>query len=753
MKVNPVLLLVLFLTISVSHGQMLPNEKINSLSATRYSNYVKSFFKVDAEKIALINAKVIDGTGSPSRNGQNILILNEEIIKVGDKGSFEIPDGFKIIDLTGRTVIPGLVGTHNHMRLPQGAMLFTSPRLYLACGVTTIQTCGTGNPHEEIEISRSIKFGEQLGPQIINSSPYFTGSEGKSNFIRFTDEKMIRDTIRYWAGKGVKWFKVYRHTRPQDLEVIIDEAHKNDAKVTGHLCATTFQEAGKLGIDAIEHGFIHSFDHADGKENNTCSGNRDFRSDLDINSKPVKKAQQTLIEHNVALTSTLAIFEAQARGKADPRALKAMSPFHVTAYRDRRRRMIEKGDHWYFKEEWLKKSMQYDLMFYRAGGLLTAGPDPGLHNLPGFGDQKNYELFIEAGFTSEEAIHVMTSNGAKLLGRDNIGKIASGMLADLVVLNGDLEADPINIREVEIVFKKGKGYDPEKLLQSVKGHVGSETDNYMTYLGQRLPGAVPELFAQNFISLPEQHEFGSIFSKNNKEFFYGIDKEGKAEIGYTKLLDGVWTSPKTLISHDTFSFNDPMLSADEKRLYFISDMPSNEKGNKKDYDIWFIERNNDSWSAPTNAGSQINSPGNEYYVSFSNNGTLYFASDRNSVEGKINNFDIYSSEQKNGKFKEPLMLPGSINSKGYEADVFIAPNESYLIFCSVRKEGFGQGDLYISFRNDDGTWSKAKNMGKIVNNEFHQLCPFVSQDGKYLFFTSNQDIYWVTSDIIETFRP
>ena len=751
-RVHKILIFVFLVSLQSCAQQQVRESQV---SKTTLSDYTKSFVSIDTPRIALVNAKVIDGTGHAAQTAQTILVRNGIIEDVQNTNSLQIAADFYQIDLKGKTVIPGIIGMHNHMRIPRSALLSTSPKLYLASGVTTIQTCGTGNPYEEIAIAKSINKGEQAGPEIINSAPYFTGPEGKSHFIRFTNETMIRDTIRYWARKGVKWLKVYRNTRPSDLQVIVDEAHKNNLKVTGHLCATSYTEAANIGIDAIEHGFIHNYGHATDREVGVCSGNTDFRTNLAIDSEAIKKVQQRLIKNGVALGSTLAIFEAQANMQADVRDLEVMAPFHQEAYRQGNIRYREKGEDWYFKKEWLTKAMAYELQFFRQGGLLVAGPDPGLHNMPGFGDQKNYELFIEAGFKPEEAIQVMTSNGARLLERSDIGTIEKGKVANLVILDGDLERHPGVIRKVETVFKNGVGFKSDKLIHSVKGNVGSETDNSMFYFGQKEPKNHPELFAPNLVSKPNRHEFGCTLSKDGSEFYFGVDNNGVMEIHYSILDEGVWSPQKKLFESDSISFNDPMLSPDQKRLYFISNQAHGEIRIKDDTDIWYVERENkgSEWSKPLPLGPAVNSDLNEYYASFTNDGTLYFASKDRSEDAPQYAYDIFRSKYKNGGFQKAKKLPETINTNRYEADIFVAPDESYMIFCSIRKNGLGQGDLYISFRDETGNWSESVNMGDSINTEKHELCPFVSPDGKYLFYTRNQDIYWVSTNILGKYKP
>ena len=272
------------------------------------------------------------------------------------------------------------------------------------------------------------------------------------------------------------------------------------------------------------------------------------------------------------------------------------------------------------------------------------------------------------------------------------------------------------------------------------------------YFGQQEPSLTPELFAPHMISLPDRYEFGCTLSEDGKAFYFGVDNEGKMEIHYTRWDKGVWTPPKNLFPGDSCSYNDPMLSPDENRLYFISDRPLQVPGTKKDIDLWYVEKEGSEWSEPRNLGLPVNSKLNEYFCSFTKDGTLYFASRSKEEEAPEYAFDIYYATLQEGSYTTPHKLPEAINTDQYEADVFIAPDETYMIFCSIREEGYGSGDLYVSFKNEQGSWTDAVNMGEPINTKGHELCPFVTKDGKYLFFTSNQDIYWVSSDVLDAYR-
>lgn len=279
-----------------------------------------------------------------------------------------------------------------------------------------------------------------------------------------------------------------------------------------------------------------------------------------------------------------------------------------------------------------------------------------------------------------------------------------------------------------------------------------KVEDRLKYLEQKPPSLTPEIFAPDLISKNTESEFGSVFNKEATAFFYGVDMGGRTEIRHSELIGDKWSAPKTILSHEKYGFNDPFLSPDEKRLYFISERTLDGLGAKQDHDIWYVEKEGKEWSAPINAGPNINSNRNEYYISFTENGTMYFSSNKITADKKQNSFDIYFSKSIDGVFQKATALGDSINTSNYEADVFVDPKETYIIFCARRQEGLGRGDLYISFKNADGTWTKSINMGEKINTKNHELCPFVSSDGKYLFYTSNQDIYWVSSKIIDELK-
>lgn len=280
----------------------------------------------------------------------------------------------------------------------------------------------------------------------------------------------------------------------------------------------------------------------------------------------------------------------------------------------------------------------------------------------------------------------------------------------------------------------------------------SEQDHSARYLGQTPPQLNPEKFAPEIISTPRGAEFGSIFTRDAKTFYYAVDIDGKSSIRQSTFDGNTWSKPVAILQHGEYSFNDPFLSKDESRLYFISDRATDGAGPKKDFDIWYLTREGDTWSEPKRPTGAINTQADEYYVSISDKDKMFFSSNVAADSSRKHDFDIYSASLENDSADKAFRLGDAVNSDAYESDVFIAPDESYLIFSSVRKGGYGKGDLYISFKNPDGSSTKAVNMGLKINSKGHELSPFVTRDGKYLFFSSEEDIYWVDARIIELLK-
>jgi imidazolonepropionase-like amidohydrolase len=457
---------------------------------TKLSSEVREYVKFDDALLALVHVRVIDGTGGSPRVDQTLIIRDGKIVALGNDASTPIPPGAKILDLADHTVFPGLVGMHDHMFYPQPVNLagqrvrgvlqfeqqssFTFPRLYLAAGVTSLRTTASVEPYADLNLKGWVDSGKVPGPKIHVTGPYL---EGKGNFRlpvhELSGQQDARKTTEFWADQGVTSFKVFTHITRAELKAVIDVAHQRGLKVTGHLCSITYHEAVDLGIDNIEHGFILATEFDPEKKPDTCptttEAARAVFMTLTPESDQVRDLFQTLIQHHVAVTSTLPVMEAYSsdRPALQQRVLDVMSPQAQAGYLSQRVLQPVTPN--------LKKEMELEHAFVNAGGTLLAGPDPtGIGGVvAGFGDQREVELLVEAGFTPVEAFHIATENGARFLGeQERIGTLALGKQADLVVIRGDPSTRISDIEAVEIVFKDGIGYDPTKLIDSVRGLVG-----------------------------------------------------------------------------------------------------------------------------------------------------------------------------------------------------------------------------------------------------------------------------------------
>jgi imidazolonepropionase-like amidohydrolase len=452
---------------------------------------------VSAPVFVINHVRVIDGTGAAPREDQAIVIANGKIQWIGPAAGVQAPAGAQPFDRTGYAIIPGLVGMHNHLyytdsvSVQRGAdgkvgepglyvaeIPYTAPRLYLAAGVTTMRTTGSVEPYADLKVKQRIDANLMPGPKIDATAPYLEGPPTVfAQMHELTGADDAKRLVDYWAAEGMTSYKAYMNITREELAAAIQQAHSHQMKLTGHLCSVTWHEAIAMGIDDLEHGPVFTAtDFVADKKPDVCpqvTSARDSWAKIEINGPQVQALIHDLIDHHVAVTSTLPVFEAfvPGRPKIQQRVLDAMSAESASSYLAARARIAMDSP----ITALFKKEMDFEVAFVKAGGLLLTGPDPTGNGgaLPGFGDQRGIELLVEAGFTPVEAIRIGTANGATYLGRqDRIGTLAAGKDADFVLIKGDPSKKIEDIENVETVFKDGVGYDSAKLIDSVRGQVG-----------------------------------------------------------------------------------------------------------------------------------------------------------------------------------------------------------------------------------------------------------------------------------------
>jgi len=268
-----------------------------------------------------------------------------------------------------------------------------------------------------------------------------------------------------------------------------------------------------------------------------------------------------------------------------------------------------------------------------------------------------------------------------------------------------------------------------------------------SYLAQKKPGLTPELFAPGIVSTADYDERDVTFSPDLKEFYftqYSRARRQRMTIKVMRQESNGWTEPKTVSFSGKYQDAEAFITADGQKLYFISRRPQST-GAAESWEIWYSVRNGNEWNEPHIMDSLFKGG---FYPTITLNGTFYYTTAQN---------DLYRSKLIDGQYKSVESLGDSVNTTAAEYNDFVAADESYIIFTSFGwGNHFGGGDLYISFRKQDDTWTTAKNMGAVINSEAHEYCPSISPDGKYFFFTSNkngnEDIYWIDSNVIDSLR-
>jgi imidazolonepropionase-like amidohydrolase len=454
-----------------------------------------NFIRESGPIIALTHVELIDGTGLAPQSDQAVIIDHGKITAVGATATVQVPTGAKVIDATGKTVIPGIVGMHEHIFYPSTAdgpltaveQFYSFPPLYLASGVTSARTTGSMDPYGDLAVKAYVDSGTIPGPNFYLSTPYLEGAPAlipQMHELKDADE--ARAFVRYWHSVGFTSVKAYVDVTPDELRAGIEEAHKLNMKVTGHICSVGYNEAAEMGIDNLEHG---PFGAPDGelyakRQPGICGPDyfaevKDIVMNVEPDSPQLKQTIQNLVAHHVAITSTLAVLEGGLRPPMDRNGLMGRTRMLLVPEawsKVMTSRASREGAESLFVPL-LQKEMKFEREFVGAGGLLMAGCDPtgDGHTLAGLGDQRNIELLAEAGFSATEAIHIATQNGATFLGESQrIGTVAPGKQADLVLLDGDLAKDITTIEKPEVVFKAGVGYDSNAIYQSLRGKVGRQ---------------------------------------------------------------------------------------------------------------------------------------------------------------------------------------------------------------------------------------------------------------------------------------
>ena len=439
-----------------------------------------SFLVIDTSIVALTHVTVIDGTGASARNDQTIVLRDGRIERVGASRAVAIPASAKLLDLTGHTVIPGLVALHEHTYfggIDHPAPMLHSAMLYLAAGVTTAMTAGSMLPYNELNMKRLVESGALPGPRLHIGGPYFTGRRNEPGAFRIIEspEDAIR-VVNYWADEGADWFKILSGPTAV-VRAVVAAAHARGLKVSAHLCAVTFTEGARLGIDVLHHGFITNSEYVPGKQPDICPpDNQKAQADVDPASPEVRESIRRIVNSGASVVSTLGVYESFSltRARLDTGELAMLTPALRREVEESHANLAQSS--FIVPDRLLTKMMQWERMFVAAGGLLGAGCDPwGTGFLPGYGDLRNYEMLIEAGFSPSQVVQIMTLNGARILGEQKrIGSIEPGKAADLVVLRGDLTRDAAVIRNTAIVFLDGRGFDPARLRNEVRGKLGSQ---------------------------------------------------------------------------------------------------------------------------------------------------------------------------------------------------------------------------------------------------------------------------------------
>jgi imidazolonepropionase-like amidohydrolase len=431
----------------------------------------------DPPVVAIVGARLIDGTGAAPRDGCIVLLRGDRIAAVGP--GVRVPDGATVVDGSGGTLLPGLFDTHGHCFTVDGKEQYDAyPLLFLAGGVTTTFSPGEKDPDGAFALRDRLQRGEQIGARLLSAGPYFEHGQGELPWLRgFAD----RDEALAWLeryGPRMDGLKLLMQVGEADAAAILADAHRRGIRVTGHLGELTATRAIELGIDRLEHGLFAMSEFAPWQVRGLDEWIAKFRriAELDLDSAPVQQLVDAIVARGVALSATTASFELWTKDyvPVTPDWEKYLAPELRRAQKGFLLRMQQLPDE---QARWfaagVRKQLEFLKLVHDRGGIVVTGTDPGGKLLiPGFALHRELKLLVDAGFTPLAAIRAATLHSARTLGvADRLGTIEPGKLADLVLVDGDPAADITAIGRTRRVWLAGAAHDPADLRRKAEGRI------------------------------------------------------------------------------------------------------------------------------------------------------------------------------------------------------------------------------------------------------------------------------------------
>ena len=424
---------------------------------------------------ALVGGTVIDGTGSPPRPKCTVVVRGGRIAAVGPDEA--VPEGVTTIDVTGRCILPGMIDMHGHLYANDGKTIRNQfvpyALLYLAGGVTTVFSPGDFDPEGTVAFRESVKRGEAIGPRVLTAGPYFDHRPSHLDWIRGVNSAdEARQLFDAWKGR-IDGVKVYTSIQEPELVAVIGSAHEAGLRVVGHLDSVTATRAIELGIDGLEHGIFTMSELAGPFPGwfPTTPWLAKLAA-LDVDAPPMKPLIASIVERHVVIDPTTVTFQELLPDfvAVAPDWKRFTAPESVKPIDDLfamlRQEASKQGPQWLEALHGaLRKQNQFVKAVHDRGGIVVTGTDPvGVNLVPGYALHRELRNLVEAGFTPLEAIKAATQDAARALRRDaEIGTIAPGKVADLVVVGGDPAHAIDDVGRTEIVIAGGVRHDPAEL--------------------------------------------------------------------------------------------------------------------------------------------------------------------------------------------------------------------------------------------------------------------------------------------------